>query len=54
MDTNKIKNIVCLLGLVLIYQAGFSQSAEEVKIGERIWKIHNLTGVTSLKTPHLQ
>ena len=42
MDNTKIKNMVCLLGLVLIYQAGFSQSAEEVKIGEQIWKVHNL------------
>jgi hypothetical protein len=47
MDNTKIKNIVCLLGLVLIYQAGFSQSTEE-KIGEQIWKIHNLTAVTAL------
>ncbi len=42
MDNTKIKNIVCLLGLVLIYQAGFSQLAEEVKIGEQIWKVYNL------------
>tara|TARA_B110000046_G_scaffold63181_2_gene70627 strand:+ start:2595 stop:2765 length:171 start_codon:yes stop_codon:yes gene_type:complete len=42
MDNNKIKNIVCLLLLVLIYRAGIAQSAEEVKIGEQIWKIYNL------------
>lgn len=42
MDNNKIKNMVCLLLLVLIYRASIAQSAEEVKIGEQIWKIHNL------------
>ena len=42
MSNKKIKNIICLLGLVFINPAAFSQSAEDVKIGEQIWKIHNL------------
>jgi uncharacterized protein (TIGR02145 family) len=42
MNNKQIKNIICLLGVVFIYSAVFSQTAEEVKIGEQIWKIPNL------------
>jgi uncharacterized protein (TIGR02145 family) len=39
---SKMKTKICLLGLVLINAAVFSQSLNEVKIGDQIWKTQNL------------
>jgi uncharacterized protein (TIGR02145 family) len=38
----KLKNIICLLSLVLLNTFGFSQSLKEVKIGKQTWMTQNL------------